>query len=63
MCLHIFFQKFRDRVIIGHHHHLFFQFVWCNKMVFLLAAWSMPAAVGCVLRSIIGLAAAGITEF
>jgi hypothetical protein len=32
-------------------------------MVFLLAAWSMPAAMGCVLRSIIGLAAAGITEF
>jgi hypothetical protein len=34
-----------------------------RMMFFLLAAWSMPAAVGCVLRSIIGLAAAGITEF
>jgi len=32
-------------------------------MVLLLAAWSMPAAMGCFLRSIIGLAAAGITEF
>ena len=29
----------------------------------LLTARSMPAAVGCAVRSIIGLAAAGITEF
>ena len=32
-------------------------------LVPLLTARSMPAAVGCAVRSIIGLAAAGITEF
>jgi hypothetical protein len=31
--------------------------------VLLVAAGSMPARVGCVLHSIIGLAAAGISEF
>jgi uncharacterized membrane protein YbhN (UPF0104 family) len=63
MWLHILFQEFRDRVIDGHHPHHFVQFTCWKKLMRLLTARSMTAAVGCAVRSIIGLAAAGITVF
>jgi hypothetical protein len=63
MYLHIFFQKFKDRVIIGHHPHRFIQYVCCKRLVLLLTARSMPAAVVITLRCIAGSAAAGIAKF
>jgi hypothetical protein len=48
---------------LGDHHANFFSICLAKKENVLLTVRSMTAAVGCVCGIIIGLAAAGITEF
>jgi len=62
MPLHIFFKKFRDRVITGHRSYRSAQFIRI-KAEFLMTAWSMTAAVACLFSGLAGPAAAGIAEF